>query len=137
MYFSKLSSVGPCPVCWGTLVTPSTLPLWFRALLNCVPTGTTSSRPAYNPDECHQALTAEIPSYASLHITQEPSYVRKPDSYNHCALSCLTTSLSETYVVPPSIRVLRDRVFALVYVAERNTSADLKSPPREKNRTNM
>ena len=73
---------------------------WFRVLLNRVPTGTTSSRPAYNPDKCHQVLTAEIPSYASLPITQEPSWVRKPDTYNHCALSCLATSHLVFFSIP-------------------------------------
>lgn len=68
---------------------------WSRVLLNRVPTGTCPSRPAFTPDECHQALAAENPSYASLPITQKPSWVRLPSSYTHDAVSSLTFSFED------------------------------------------
>ncbi|KAI9431174.1 hypothetical protein H4582DRAFT_2063032 [Lactarius indigo] len=43
---------------------------WSKILINSVPTGVSPTSPAKSPDECHQALITENPSYASLSITQ-------------------------------------------------------------------
>ena len=68
---------------------------WSRALLNRVPTGTTASSPAHSPENCHQALLAENPYYASLPITQKPSWVRSPSSYSPEAVSSLSFSFED------------------------------------------
>lgn len=46
-----------------------------------VPTGVTTESGAYTPDQCQNTLIDENPSYASLRITQKPSWVRTPTSY--------------------------------------------------------
>jgi len=54
---------------------------WSKCLLNGVPTGVSKDRGAHTPDECHNALNSHNPLYASLRITQKPSWVRTPSSY--------------------------------------------------------
>jgi hypothetical protein len=82
---------------------------WSRILLNKVPTEKTDTRPAYSPDECHKALIAENPSYASLTVTQRPSWVRNPLSYTANTMSSLTFAFED----PDSTRaatLLADKV---------------------------
>ena len=60
---------------------------WSKILINSVPVGATKQRAPFSPDECHRSLVAHNPSYASLQITQKPSWVRppstlKPDTYS-------------------------------------------------------
>ena len=60
---------------------------WSKLLINSVPVGATKQRGPFTPDECHHSLVAHNPSYASLQITQKPSWVRppstlKPDTYS-------------------------------------------------------
>jgi hypothetical protein len=55
---------------------------WSKVLINGIPTGVQSNRDqAYSPEECHEALVNENPIYASLLVTQKPSWVRPPSSY--------------------------------------------------------
>ena len=68
---------------------------WSRLLLNRVPTGLTDDHGAYTPDTCHKALVAENPSYASLHITQRPSWVKNPTSYNSGSMSSLSFAFED------------------------------------------
>jgi hypothetical protein len=68
---------------------------WSKLLINRVPTGTSPSREAYTPEECHEALLAENPTYASLTITQLPSWVRPPASYSANAVSSLSLAFED------------------------------------------
>ena len=54
---------------------------WSRLRINSVPTGVSDTLKAFPPDTVHKALAAENPTYASLIITQKPSWVRNPDTY--------------------------------------------------------
>src|SRR6266404_5442566 len=68
---------------------------WSKLRFNAVPTGKTTFKGAYSPDEAHKALTAENPTYASLTITQKPSWVRNPSSYSDGAISSLAVSFED------------------------------------------
>jgi hypothetical protein len=72
---------------------------WSRILLNCVPTGVntvhTRKTKAHTPEDCHRALAEENPIYAALHITQEPSWVKNPDSYTPGSASSLTFAFED------------------------------------------
>jgi hypothetical protein len=54
---------------------------WSKILINSVPTGVSASRGPWTPVECHQTLAAHNPSYATLKVTQKPSWVRNPTTY--------------------------------------------------------
>ena len=67
--------------------TPTSSPItaranikWSKILINSVPVGITESRGPWTPEECHHALLAHNPSYASLTITQKPSWIHPPSS---------------------------------------------------------
>jgi hypothetical protein len=81
--------------------TPPSLPSvrpnvkWSKLLINSVPTGVTTSRTARSPEECHAALTSDNPSYASLNITQKPSWVKNPTSYPVGAVSSLVVAFED------------------------------------------
>ena len=62
---------------------------WSKLLINSVPTGVAPFCDARTPDECHTALVTDNPSYATLNITQKPSWVRNPLSYAEGAVSSL------------------------------------------------
>ncbi|KAI9512656.1 hypothetical protein F5148DRAFT_1161802 [Russula earlei] len=47
------------------------------------------------PPECHQALLAENPTYATLTITQPPSWVRSPSTYAPGVHSSLSVSFED------------------------------------------
>src|ERR1700679_4285636 len=68
---------------------------WSKLLINRVPTGKLSNHEVFTPEECHQALLTENPSYASLSITQRPSWVRSPSSYKDSAVSSLSLSFED------------------------------------------
>ncbi|KAH9019632.1 hypothetical protein EDB85DRAFT_1896559 [Lactarius pseudohatsudake] len=68
---------------------------WSKILINSVPTGVSSDSHAYTPDECHAALVENNPTYASLHVTQRPSWVRNPDSYANNAVSSLVVAFED------------------------------------------
>ncbi|KAH9174379.1 hypothetical protein EDB89DRAFT_1952586 [Lactarius sanguifluus] len=44
---------------------------------------------------CHEALTADNPTYAALRITQRPSWVRNPTSYSDNAVSSLVVAFED------------------------------------------
>jgi hypothetical protein len=68
---------------------------WSKLRLNSVPTGTSDTRGAFTPDEAHNALITENPSYATLSITQKPSWVRDPKTYKPGATSSLSVSFED------------------------------------------
>lgn len=68
---------------------------WSKLLINRVPTGKSSDHEVFTPEECHQALLTENPSYASLSITQRPSWVRSPSLYKDGAVSSLSLSFED------------------------------------------
>lgn len=68
---------------------------WSRVLLNHVPTGTSSKCGAYNPAECHSALSTENPQYATLPIMQHPSWVRDLTSYEPASVSSLSFAFED------------------------------------------
>src|SRR5712691_1649962 len=68
---------------------------WSKITINGVPTGASSTRNPYTPEECHAALAAINPTYTSLQITQKPSWVRPPSSYNHGSASSLSVAFED------------------------------------------
>jgi hypothetical protein len=68
---------------------------WSKLRINSVPTGKTDNRGAFTPDEVHNALVSENPAYATLNITQKPSWVRDPTSYQSGAISSLSFSFED------------------------------------------
>ncbi|KAF8257482.1 hypothetical protein EI94DRAFT_1708967 [Lactarius quietus] len=64
---------------------PQVLPL----LDQIIPIGVSTDCRARMPDECHAVLVLDNPSYASLNITQKPSWVCNPNSYPEGAVSSL------------------------------------------------
>ena len=68
---------------------------WSRILINCMPTGATAKTEAHNPVSCHQSLMADNPSYASLTITQHPSWVKPPSSYTLGSVSSLSFAFED------------------------------------------
>jgi hypothetical protein len=54
-----------------------------------------NQRAAYDPAECHEALTTINPSYAHLTVTQRPSWVRPPSSYSINAVSSLSVAFED------------------------------------------
>ena len=68
---------------------------WSKITINGVPTGASHTRTPYTPEECHTALAAINPTYASLQITQKPSWVRPPASYNHRSASSLSVAFED------------------------------------------
>ncbi|KAF8259482.1 hypothetical protein EI94DRAFT_1707072 [Lactarius quietus] len=68
---------------------------WSKLLINNVPTGVTAEDKAKTPDECHAALVSDNPTYASLNITQKPSWVRNPSSYPEGAISLLVVAFED------------------------------------------
>ena len=79
--------------------TPITQPRpntkWSKITINSVPTGASQVRSPYSPDECHAALAALNPIYASLSITQHPSWVRLPTSYKSGSISSLSVAFED------------------------------------------
>ena len=68
---------------------------WSKITINGVPTGASNDRPPLSPDECHTALAASNPSYASLSITQKPSWVHPPSSYKPGSISSLSVAFED------------------------------------------
>lgn len=48
---------------------------WSKLCLNAIPMGKTETQEAQSPNQVHHALATENPSYATLTITQKPSWV--------------------------------------------------------------
>jgi len=68
---------------------------WSKILINGVPTGAGEDRGPHTPGQCHEALLAENPTYATLNVTQKPSWVRTPSSYAPNSTSSLTVSFED------------------------------------------
>lgn len=68
---------------------------WSKILINSVPTGKCDTRGPWTPEECHRALTAHNPTYATLTITQKPSWVRNPTSYKNGDHSSLVVAFED------------------------------------------
>jgi hypothetical protein len=68
---------------------------WSRILLNHVPTGATSNAEVASPNQCHESLLADNPSYATLTITQRPSWVKDPSSYSAGSVSSLSFAFED------------------------------------------
>ena len=82
---------------------PSNIPIpppranvkWSKILINGVPTGVHTSGDPCTPDECHKALAAENPSYASLTIMQKPSWVQPYNCYIQGSVSSLSVAFED------------------------------------------
>ena len=68
---------------------------WSHILFNCMPTGATSNTEATSPDKCHDSLLADNPLYATLTITQCPSWVKDPSSYFDGSVSFLSFAFED------------------------------------------
>jgi len=68
---------------------------WSKITINGIPTGASPTRAPYTPEECHAALAAINPTYATLQITQKPSWVRPPNSYSHGSASSLSVAFED------------------------------------------
>ncbi|KAH8997904.1 hypothetical protein EDB83DRAFT_2534209 [Lactarius deliciosus] len=68
---------------------------WSRLLVNNIPTGASSSRGAFSPSECHDALARENPVYRALCLMRMPSWVCKPDSYPAGSSSSIVLSFED------------------------------------------
>ena len=68
---------------------------WSKLLINGIPTGASDSRGVYSPKECHLALVATNPFYATLPVTQKPSWVRPPSSYKADSSSSLVVAFED------------------------------------------
>jgi len=68
---------------------------WSKISLNGIPTGASNARGPFTPEECHAALCATNPSYASLTVTQLPSWVRSPTSYTLNSVSSLSIAFED------------------------------------------
>ena len=68
---------------------------WSKIFIHGVPTGVSPGRNAYSQEECHAALAAVNPSYATLPITQKPSWVRPPTSYTSGSVSSLSVAFED------------------------------------------
>ena len=62
-----------------------------------IPTGKAKDdSEAYTPEPCHEALMMDKPLYASLHITQKPSWICSPSSYAPHAISSLVFAFEDS-----------------------------------------
>jgi hypothetical protein len=91
---SEDQSVPECDPIPYPLIRPNVK--WSKILINGIPTGVLSNRDeAYSPDECHEALVNENPSYATLLVTQKPNWVRPPASYTAGSSSSLVVAFED------------------------------------------
>ncbi|KAH9033967.1 hypothetical protein EDB83DRAFT_2525252 [Lactarius deliciosus] len=68
---------------------------WARLLVNGIPTGASLTRGPFTPSELHAALLADNPAYRQLRLTQPPSWVRAPASYNPGSVSSLVLTFED------------------------------------------
>ncbi|KAI9437032.1 hypothetical protein H4582DRAFT_2078099 [Lactarius indigo] len=62
---------------------------WSKLLINNIPTGVTTNSGPASPHDCHLSLLTHNPAYATLLVTQKPSWVRPPSSltpHSHSSL---------------------------------------------------
>ena len=70
---------------------------WSKILINNIPTGTSSTRGPWTTEECHNALCTENPTYATLNITQKPSWVKPPNMYKPNSTSSLVVTFEDPH----------------------------------------
>jgi hypothetical protein len=68
---------------------------WSKITINGLPTGASTTRGVYTLEECHTTLSAHNPAYASLSVTQLPSWVCPPASYSEGTISSLSLSFED------------------------------------------
>jgi hypothetical protein len=107
---------------------------WSKLRLNSVPTGKTANREAYQPIEVHNALIAENPAYATLSITQKPSWVRDPRSYASDTLSSLSVSFEDPDGTCAQNLLRHRTLYAFGHVI--TVKRWKQSPPKSKPNTN-
>ena len=91
---------------------------WSKLRINSIPTGKADTRGSYTPDEVQNALVTENTAYATLTITQKPSWVRDPSSYQPGSISSLSFSFED----PDGTSVEAPRPF---YVTEHYMPSDM------------
>ena len=64
---------------------------WFKLLINSI----NKMRGPFISDKCHRSLVAHNPSYATLKITQKPSWVRPPSSLTADTHSSLVVAFED------------------------------------------
>ena len=88
-------------MCTLNLSSPTTIPQpranvkWSKMSINGVPTGASQASPPHMPEECHNALKESNPAYATLTVTQRPSWVRPPSSYIEGSISSLSVAFED------------------------------------------
>lgn len=68
---------------------------WSKVRINNVPTGVSSDRGPWTPDECHEALIADNSGYKRLNVTQRPSWVKHPSTYVENTTSSLVFAFED------------------------------------------
>ncbi|KAH8979388.1 hypothetical protein EDB86DRAFT_3088991 [Lactarius hatsudake] len=68
---------------------------WARLMINGIPTGASLTRGPYTPSELHTALLADNPVYRKLRLTQPPSWVRAPTSYQPGSVSSVVVTFED------------------------------------------
>jgi hypothetical protein len=68
---------------------------WSQISINGVPTGASTLGDPRSPQECHEALKAHNLLYTSLTVTQQPSWVRSPSSYDVGSISSLSLAFED------------------------------------------
>jgi hypothetical protein len=68
---------------------------WSKISINGVPTSASSLGDPRSPHECHEALKSHNPLYSSLTVTQRPSWVRSPSSYDVGSVSSLSVAFED------------------------------------------
>jgi hypothetical protein len=63
--------------------------------INSLPTRASDTQAMFTPEECHQSLAANNPSYFILPITQKPSWVHPPSSYKANSSSSLVVAFED------------------------------------------
>jgi len=101
---------------------------WSKITINSVPTGASQARSPYSPNECHVALAASNPTYASLSITQQPSWVCPPTSYKSGSISSLSVAFED-----PDGRKLKVLLAKCYLYAHGNRATVLKWKYHQKN----
>jgi len=118
---------------------------WSRVLISNVPTGVSSRRGPWTPEECHEALVKDNPSYATLNITKKPSWIRPPDTYKtnsssslifafedpdgHIAQNLLNNKYLHTFGTCTTVKAWKDRLTrAYITTEPTHDNADTKPP---------
>jgi hypothetical protein len=102
------SSSAPISNCSATANVP-----WAKLQVDGVPTGVNSYAQAYTSDAILQSLLDCNPSLRGLHITQPPSWVRKPKSYAHGSSSSFTFAFQDPTGDLAKTALAGKRVFVL------------------------